>query len=164
MITSNKGALNPINQTSLLKTLVHHIGFLTPQLYLLLVFSLWIAQDAWQKNFETLTTIEAQQAQQRQINLQREPLNPQQVASIVAKVQRLAPRVTASIDDRNGTSSIAISISQGENLDAFREALLLVLSSDEGTLWSAKELCFGKCTGGAALAVLSGHRQRIEVK
>lgn len=164
MTRNMKGALNPIDENSLLKVLARYIGFVTPQLYLLLIFSVWTAQQAWQRNFETLTAIEAQQAQQRQINLQREPLTPADMDALLKKVLRLAPRVKATLSDADGGKAITVVIEKVDDLDAFREALMLVLSHDDGSIWHARELCFGKCENAQARAVLTATRQRIEVK
>jgi hypothetical protein len=160
----NRLALNPLNQSSLLKNAGRYIGFVTPQLYLILVISLWLAQQAWQKNFETLTTIEAQQSQQREINLQRDVLGEPELNTIIAKLKRLSPRANVALVDRDGQKALSVSVSKAEDLDTFREALLLALSSDEGSIWTAKSLCFGKCEGGPAVAVLTANRQKIEVR
>ena len=156
--------MNPLDQSSLLKNAGRYIGFVTPQLYLILVISLWLAQQAWQKNFETLTAIEAQQAQQRAINLQRDVLGDPELNAIVAKLKRLAPRADVALVDRDGQKALSVSVSNAEGLDVFREALLLALSSDEGSIWTANSLCFGKCNGGSAVAILTANRQKIEVR
>lgn len=156
--------LNPIETTSLLSMIGRYIGLVTPQLYLLLVFSLWLAQQAWQKNFETLTTIEAQQSQQRQIDLRKPRLDELQIRALLDRLKRMGSPATVTLKSRPDGPAIEITVAKPVELDAFRELLNVIISSSEGTIWNVHELCFGKCEGVAAKAVLSGFKQNIEVK
>lgn len=156
--------LNPIESSSLLSVIGRYIGFVTPQLYLLLIISLWLAQQAWQKNFETLTTLEAQRTQQRQIDLQKPKLEESQNRALLERLKRLGGRAEIAIKPRAEGSALEITISKAGDLDTFREVLNVAISSSDGTIWTVHELCFGKCDGAAARAVISGFRQSIEVK
>lgn len=156
--------LNPIHQSSLIKVAGRYIGIVTPQLYLILVLSIWMAQDMWQRNFETLTAIEAQQAQQREIKLEREPLTHEALEQLQVRLARMAPKSVPALVDSTDGRALKISIQKPEDLPVFREALLVILSSEEGTIWTPVEFCVGACQGSAAFASTTGSRQRIEVK
>lgn len=164
MMRSNRPNMNPMREADIFKHAVRYAGLITPQLYLLLILSFWMAHQAWQRNFETLAAVESQQEQQREINLMRSPLTQADMENVANRMRKLSPRLVVATESTGGLPAIRLSIRDAGELDVFRESLMLVQSSTENAIWTASELCFGQCSNGAATATLTAIRQQIEVK
>jgi predicted component of type VI protein secretion system len=155
-------SLNPIHPTLMLQQSARYIGLVTPQIYLVLLASLYMASWSWQSNLETLSAIEATHAQQRQIELKRLPLEDAEWQSVQARLKRISTRIQSQIIDHKGQKAIQIDVSKEDDIDAFREALMITQSALKGSIWNMDYLCIGQCKGSKANAILTAYKQRIE--
>jgi hypothetical protein len=162
MKSPSSKSLNPIHSTLMMRRSLRYIGLVTPQIYLVLLASLYMASWSWQSNLETLTAIESTHAQQRQIELKRLPLEDTEWQSIQARLKRISPRIQSQVIDHNGKKAIQIDVSKEEDIDAFREALMIAQSAQKGGTWAVEYLCIGQCKSAKGSAILSAFKQRIE--
>jgi hypothetical protein len=155
---------NPIEMGSLAKSGAFYWGLITPQLVLGLFIAMYFCTQSISRLIEVISIEQVEQSVEAGIALHVQSVSAAELESVKKMMAYLDPDVEIKINAAASPPQLVVSISQAESYNHFREALISVQSSLANAMWSAEEICIGKCNGTAASATLTAKTQTVKMK
>ena len=155
---------NPIEFSSMAKQGAFYWGLITPQLFIYLFVALFFCSQSISKLVAVMSAEQVEQSVEGGMVLNVKPVSAAEFKSIKKLMAYLEPEVEIKINESAEKPQLIISITKAELYSRFREALMVVQGSQADAIWTAEEICIGKCNGTAATATLTAITQTIQMK
>ena len=164
MKTIREVMFNQIELSSLAKSGAFYWGLITPQLFLCLFIAMYFCTQSISKMVAAMSVAQVEQSVEAGIALQVQSVSAAELKETQKLMSYLEPGVNIKINDAMNPPQVVISINKAESFNQFREALITVQSTQANAIWSADEICIGKCNGAVASATLTAKTQTIKMK
>lgn len=90
--------------------------------------------------------------------LNKTPLAPAEYKNVLDWYTRLHPDVQFELPKEGG---LQVSVKDGGKHSDWLYALASLQARDADVIWEAESFCVGRCTGGSAVSVVRGYRQKM---
>ena len=155
---------NPIEFSSMAKQGAFYWGLITPQLFVYLFAALFFCSQSVSKLIAVMSAEQVEESFEGGMLLNVRSASVADLNSVKKLMVYLEPEVEVKINESAEKPQLIISVTKAERYNRFREALVVVQGSLPDAIWTAEEICIGKCNGTAATATLTAITQTIQMK